>query len=81
MLFLFRFGHPRVFIPWSDVSLHEGSRHGVAFHFARAPGVPLILSKPVAGKLAELSDGGLDYRPSSPVPAEAGGRSPGSSEA
>ena len=59
ILFLFRPGHRPAFVPWSEVSVREGSRRGVAIRFARVPDVPLILSKRLVGELAEASAGGL----------------------
>jgi hypothetical protein len=61
ILFLFRPGHGPAFFPWSEVSVREGSRRGVAFQFGRVPDVPLILSKQLAKELAEASAGGLAY--------------------
>lgn len=59
IFFLFRPGHPPLFVPWPEVSAHVRSRHGVALGFARAPGVPLILGRSLAAKLADASAGGL----------------------
>jgi len=61
IVFLFRPGHRRLFLPWSDVSFHEGSRRGVSLRFSRVPHVPLILSKRLAAGLAEASSGVFRY--------------------
>jgi len=63
ILFLFRPGHPPLFLPWSEITIHQGSRRGVALRFSRVPDVPIILSKRLAVQLAEASSGIFSYPP------------------
>jgi hypothetical protein len=55
MNFLFRIGHPPLFIPWSDIEV--GRRRllffsSIVFEFAKAPGVLLVLTERRAANLA-----------------------------
>jgi hypothetical protein len=61
ILFLFRPGHCRLFFPWSEITVHQGSRRGVLLRFSRVPDVPIILSKVLVAQLAEASSGGISY--------------------
>jgi hypothetical protein len=66
VFFLFRPGHPPLFIPWHEVSVRNErgpTRRGVVLNFHRAPEVPFILSEKLAGKLAEASSGAFRYSP------------------
>jgi hypothetical protein len=45
---LFRPGHPPLLIPWEDVELRDER----TFVFRRVPGVPLTLSRTLAGQIA-----------------------------
>jgi hypothetical protein len=64
VLFIFRPGHPPLFIPWSEVSVCEDrvpTRRGVALSFIRAPEIPLILNTKLMSELAQASSGGFDF--------------------
>jgi|SRR5260370_15507792 len=52
MLFLFRIGHPPLFVPWQDISVKKGKIlwwKWTEFRFRQAPGVPLR----IYGKLSD----------------------------
>jgi len=57
VLFLFRIGHPPLFIPWSDIYIVEKERMllTIEFNFQRAPSVPLRISKRLAHRMAETA--------------------------
>lgn len=57
VLFLFRIGHPPLFIPWTDISIveKEGMLLTIEFNFQRAPSVPLRISKRLALRMAEAA--------------------------
>jgi hypothetical protein len=64
VLFIFRPGHPPLFIPWSEVSVRRDrgpSRRGVALSFSRDPGIPLVLSRKLVSEIADASLGGFEY--------------------
>jgi hypothetical protein len=55
VFFLFKIGHPPLFIPWRDIS--AVAYHGFLFSgrtlaFARAPGVTMTLREPLARQIA-----------------------------
>jgi hypothetical protein len=62
VLFLFRFGHPPLFIPWSEVSASGGPGPGVTLKFLRVPDVPLTVGRQLAEDIAAASGG--NFRPS-----------------
>jgi hypothetical protein len=54
ILFLFRMGHPALFIPWADITVSEKQsflKKMIEFRFTRVPGVYLRLSPKVAEKI------------------------------
>lgn len=54
ILFLFRAGHPALFIPWSDITESEKDsflKKVIEFQFIRVPGVYLRISPKVAEKI------------------------------
>jgi hypothetical protein len=56
VLFLFRIGHPPLFIPWRDVTMTERKKffmRQVVFQFARCPTIPFIITKRLADKIAK----------------------------
>ena len=60
ILFLFRPGHPAIFVPWSDVSVREDpgrARRNAELRFQRAPEVPLVVGRRLARELADASSG------------------------
>lgn len=64
VLFLFRPGHPALFIPWSDVTVRDDRksiRGGVALGFSRVPEVPLVLAGKLVEQLADASSGAFRY--------------------
>lgn len=59
VLFLFRVGHPPLFIPWADITVETRSdkvlfvRYSVVeFRFSRVPGVPLRLQEGLVREIA-----------------------------
>ena len=55
VLFLFRVGHPPLFIPWEEVGAEnkrQWLRSRVELRFARASAVPLVISKSLAERIA-----------------------------
>jgi hypothetical protein len=59
MLFLFRAGHPPLFIPWRDISVkQETSFHFwkyTRFVFRKVPEVPLSISNKLAAKIQQAA--------------------------
>ena len=58
MLFLFRIGHPPLFIPWSDITVTPKTsffRRGMEFRLGRHHPVPLWLSHTLAEKIRQAS--------------------------
>jgi hypothetical protein len=54
---LFRIGHPPLFIPWRDVTMTERKRffmQQIIFRFSPCPTIPLIISKRLADRIAEV---------------------------
>jgi hypothetical protein len=56
MFFLFRFGHPQLFIPWSDVSVE--TKRGflckyMEFHFRQAPIIPFRVSERLGQRIMQ----------------------------
>jgi len=61
-LFLFRFGHPALLIPWEDISVNVKNRwlfSSTDFEFSKCPEIVLNLSKRLAKKIAGASGGRL----------------------
>jgi len=60
VLLPFRIAHPPLFIPWSDISMHEQkSRFSftkVELAFQRVPGVPMRINTALARKIQEARD-------------------------
>ena len=58
VLFIFRVGHPPLFIPWTDISTEATTRRllpdVVKFSFTKQPEVPVILSKKLAAKIFKM---------------------------
>jgi hypothetical protein len=52
-LFLFRFGHPAIFIPWGDITykLEEGFFSSFEFRFRACPKIPLRVLKGLGTKI------------------------------
>jgi predicted Zn-dependent protease len=70
VLFLFRFGHPPLFIPWPDISItekHSWMFEGIEMRFRQAPFVPLVLRTQLAERLAAAAGSAWPSRPSLPV--------------
>jgi len=58
VLFVFRLGHPPLFIPWSDVSGTIEKRRWFSclrLKFERCPLVPLVISKRLAERISRVS--------------------------
>lgn len=71
MMWLFRFGHPPLFVPWGEVRV-ERRRHWmvpvVTLHLARRPEIPLHLPARLAEELVAVSGGALTVPDPSPSP-------------
>lgn len=73
VLFLFRLGHPPLFIPWEEISAEnkrQWLRSRVELRFARASGVPLVISKGLAERIA--AEAGSAFRWTPPTDADDG---------
>jgi hypothetical protein len=71
VFFLFRPGHPPIFVPWEDVSVTEGKRlffKHVDLAFRRAPGARVRLSKRLADKLQAKVGTRWPCPPKEPLP-------------
>jgi hypothetical protein len=58
MSFIFRIGHPPLFIPWEDVSVSTARvmwTTTIKLEFAKCPKVPLMIRKRLAKKLEDAS--------------------------
>jgi len=58
MLFLFRAGHPPLFIPWTDISIHSSTgrvSRSVEFRFTQAPTISFRVSEWLSRKIAEAA--------------------------
>jgi hypothetical protein len=58
VLFLFRVGHPPIFIPWEDVTVKPRPRRwlpAVELNFRQRPHVPLIISRRLSERLQAAS--------------------------
>lgn len=58
VLFVFRLGHPPLFIPWSDVSGTIEKRRWFSrlrLKFERCPSVPLVISKRLGERISHAS--------------------------
>jgi hypothetical protein len=58
ILFLFRTGHPPLFIPWTDISIHSKTgrfSRSVEFRFVQAPAIPFRVSELLGRKIAEAA--------------------------
>jgi hypothetical protein len=58
VLFLFRIGHPPLFIPWRDISISRGEKFFmkiVKFHFRKTPLISLCLKEGLADKIKEIA--------------------------
>lgn len=55
---LFRPGNPPLSIPWEDITAKPRAL-GVELRFYRAEGVPLLISRQLAGRLEQASEGGF----------------------
>lgn len=53
---LFRPGNPPLSIPWEDITAKPRT-FGVELRFYRAEGVPLLISRQLAGRLEQASEG------------------------
>ena len=58
VIFLFRVGHPPLFIPWTDISTEAG-RHltffqTVTFTFRKCPEIPVVFSKKLAEQILQM---------------------------
>lgn len=53
---LFRPGNPPLSIPWEDIT-SKSRTFGVELRFSRAQGVPLLISRQLAGRLEQASAG------------------------
>ncbi len=57
VLFLFRLGHPGLFIPWTDISITPGKRGFWSiyreFRFRQAPMIPFRISQRLAQRIKE----------------------------
>lgn len=65
--FLFRVGHPALFIPWGDITVAECKvpwfRKLVTLSFRRVPGVCVTINARLAEGLKSASNGMLDWFP------------------
>ena len=68
-LFLFRTGHPPLFIPWIDISVKKTASlfTSIEFRFQQAPSVRLKLSQKLSQRLAEAA--GASWPSESDFPA------------
>ena len=60
VLFIFRFGHPPLLIPWEDIRVEKYNSwmmKGIRLNFTRVPNVPLILRKGLARNINDEIDG------------------------
>jgi hypothetical protein len=58
--FLFRIGHPPLFVPWRDITMTERKKFlgwRVVFQFARCPTIPFTITKRLADKINEAKKG------------------------
>lgn len=57
VFFLFRFGHPNLFIPWADVSVAPGKRGLLSiyteFRFRQVPTIPFRVNERLARRIIE----------------------------
>ncbi len=56
IVFIFRMGHPPLFVPWDHVTIQEGTWFHVRyleFRFRRNPAVPLRISRRLGEKMAK----------------------------
>lgn len=59
VLFLFRIGHPHLFIPWRDITMTERKKfvmRQVVLQFARCPTISFIITKRLADKIIQAKD-------------------------
>ena len=59
---LFRPGNPPLSIPWEDITA-KPRPFGIELRFYRAEGVPLLISRQLAGRLEQASDGRFRLEP------------------
>ena len=62
-LFMFRFGHPALLIPWEDITVNLKKKWIVStiqLEFSKTPGIALNISKGLAKKIAKASGGRLN---------------------
>ena len=61
VFFLFRFGHPSLFIPWADVSVATSKRGFLSiyteFKFRQAPMIPFRVNERLAQRIMESAGG------------------------
>jgi len=61
VLFLFRIGHPPLFIPWPDVSMSEKRFlfffKQVELRFAKCPSIPFVISRRLMDRISDATGG------------------------
>jgi len=59
VLFMFKPGHPPIFIPWTDIQVQSqgGIFPNLRLRFSRKPDVPLVISKTLGERLSQMSGG------------------------
>ena len=60
LLFLFRIGHPQLFIPWREISVKPVKGwlcRGVELRFSGAPAIPVYISERLAQRIAAAAGG------------------------
>jgi hypothetical protein len=59
VLFLFRIGHPPMFIPWDEIRIepHAGLIPSLTLRFTRRPKVPFTIGRALGERLAVMSGG------------------------
>lgn len=64
ILGLFRPGHPRIFVPWSDVAMRRKDGARVVLDFTRKPSIPVIMDSSMAAQMAAASGGAIQLQQS-----------------
>jgi hypothetical protein len=59
VFFLFRPGHPSLFIPWGDIRVESqgGLIPALRLRFSRKPAIPCVISRMLGERLARMSNG------------------------
>ena len=64
---LFRIGHNPITIPWNEITVVATHKRSVKFQTQRAPTIPLSISRDLAAKFDEVSNGRFSNQPIPPT--------------